>query len=69
MESLAVFVSFGRVDFDPNQEDGLSQAMNSALKNKDLLIEMGERNYKQSQEWDWNTIAEKTFQIYIKRST
>ena len=52
--------------YDPNQENGLLQAMNSALKNKDQLIEMGERNYKQSKEWDWNTIAENTFQIYIK---
>ena len=52
--------------YDPTQEDGILQAMHSALKNKDQLIEMGQRNYQQAKEWDWNTIAEKTFQIYIK---
>lgn len=52
--------------YDPTQENGLLQAMNFASKNKDQLIEMGQRNYNQSKEWDWNTIAEKTFQVYIK---
>jgi glycosyltransferase involved in cell wall biosynthesis len=52
--------------YDPTQEDGLLQAMDCASKNKKQLADMGQHNLNRSKEWDWDTITEKTFQIYIK---
>jgi glycosyltransferase involved in cell wall biosynthesis len=51
--------------YDPSQEDGLLQAMKAALKNKNQLADMGQYNFNQAKQWNWDAIAEKTFQIYI----
>jgi glycosyltransferase involved in cell wall biosynthesis len=52
--------------YDSAQEDGLLQSMNFALKNRGQLVEMGQHNYNRSKDWDWDTIAEKTFQVYLQ---
>ncbi|MEO0373902.1 MAG: glycosyltransferase family 4 protein [Cyanobacteria bacterium P01_A01_bin.17] len=59
-----VLDSSGAFLYDPGQPGGLVQAMQAAIKNQDLLEEMGEYNYKKVQQWNWQDIAQHTHAVY-----
>jgi beta-1,4-mannosyltransferase len=48
--------------YKPDDETGLVNAMNSALKSD--LTSMGEHNFKKIKSFDWGMIAEKTYIVY-----
>ena len=50
--------------YNPDIEEGLFQAMNSALQNSADLVRMGEYNQKSAAQWTWDSIAEKTLDVY-----
>ncbi|MBA3921476.1 MAG: glycosyltransferase family 4 protein, partial [Nostocaceae cyanobacterium] len=50
--------------YDSTNEQGLLQAMKLAIENKERLLEMGDRNLKLAEEWNWDYVAEKTLNVY-----
>lgn len=54
--------------YDPNNEKGLLQAINSAIQNKDNLLQMGEYNRSIAEHWSWNYVAKMTLDVYTKPS-
>ena len=50
--------------YDPNQKRGLFLVLNQALKNRKILIKMGESNLTLSKKFDWGRIAKKTKDVY-----
>ncbi|MCD4780905.1 MAG: glycosyltransferase family 4 protein [Candidatus Omnitrophica bacterium] len=50
--------------YDPNDPQGLLQAMSSASKAD--LKKMGEHNFKTARSFDWDRIATTTFDVYSK---
>jgi len=53
----------GGFPYDPSDEKGLPKALDSALRS-DRLRDMGTRNRRLAESFDWDLIAEKTVQIY-----
>ncbi|MEM9163234.1 MAG: glycosyltransferase family 4 protein [Cyanobacteria bacterium P01_F01_bin.4] len=49
--------------YEPNAEDGLICAMQSALSCQ-ALTGMGAYNLQKVQRWDWDTVAEQTLDVY-----
>jgi glycosyltransferase involved in cell wall biosynthesis len=48
-----------------NNNESLAKAMSLSLENKgDILLEMGKYNYEKAKQWDWNSIAGKTYDVY-----
>ncbi|MGQ4646877.1 glycosyltransferase [Lyngbya aestuarii] len=54
----------GTFFYDPNQEEGLVQAMKSTVDKKDKISEMGEHNLNLAEQWNWHYVAEETFKLY-----
>ncbi|MEO0375304.1 MAG: glycosyltransferase, partial [Cyanobacteria bacterium P01_A01_bin.17] len=54
----------GAIFYDSDSPAGLRKAMKSAIDAKEQLLEMGKHNLAIAQQWDWKTIAEKTFYLY-----
>lgn len=52
----------GGVPYDPHTEDGLRTAMERALYAD--LAAMGEYNYRKAQQYDWESIARRTYELY-----
>ena len=50
--------------YDPNLEEGLSQAMNSAIQRQSNLLSMGEHNRQLAEQWSWSRVAEMTLKVY-----
>ncbi len=50
--------------YDPDEQDGLLQALKGAIENKAALQDMGEHNLKAVEQWSWSRIAEMTFKVY-----
>ena len=48
-----------------NNNESLAKAMSLSLEKKgDFLLDMGKYNYEKAKQWDWNSIAEKTYDVY-----
>jgi glycosyltransferase involved in cell wall biosynthesis len=60
MEEL--FDAGGALLYDPQEKDGLLKALQQALA-VDLNM-MGQYNYSQAKRFDWDMIAEKTYEVY-----
>jgi glycosyltransferase involved in cell wall biosynthesis len=54
----------GAILYDPTHEEGLLQAMKCAIEKKNRLMEMGKYNLKVAEQWNWDYVAEETFNIY-----
>lgn len=50
--------------YDPDNKDGLSQALINVIKQKDRLSEMGKHNLELASKYNWQEIAKTTFNIY-----
>ncbi len=50
--------------YDPDNKDGLSQALTNVIKQKDRLSEMGKHNLELASKYNWQEIAKTTFNIY-----
>ncbi|MEL6164378.1 MAG: glycosyltransferase, partial [Cyanobacteria bacterium J06628_3] len=50
--------------YNSDCQNGLSQAMESAIKNKHLLINMGKYNFELAEKFDWVNIADMTLKVY-----
>ncbi len=50
--------------YDPKKTDGLLNALEKAIENKDKLKKMGENNFIKANELEWKTNALKTKKIY-----
>lgn len=50
--------------YNPDIEEGLFQAMNSAVQNSGNLLSMGDYNQRSADQWSWDRIAEKTLEVY-----
>jgi glycosyltransferase involved in cell wall biosynthesis len=55
----------GAIFYDPSQEDGLRQALCTAIKNQSLLPEMGKYNYDQARQATWQAMATLTLNAYL----
>jgi glycosyltransferase involved in cell wall biosynthesis len=58
--------SSGAFLYEPGNVESLVQAMHSTVERRAQLKEMGEYNKLQAQQWDWDTIACKTKEVYKK---
>ena len=58
----------GAILYDFNSPTGLQEALKAALEMKDQLSEMGVHNLALSQQWDWETIAKSTHNLYVNSS-
>lgn len=56
----------GAILYDPESENGLEQAIKFAIQQKDQLIGMGECNRQLAEQWNWNSIARRTLEVYTK---
>ncbi|MEA5497263.1 glycosyltransferase family 4 protein [Limnoraphis robusta Tam1] len=50
--------------YDPKMEDGLLNAMNLSVEKQKILETMGQHNFKVVQEWSWDYVAAKTYEVY-----
>lgn len=50
--------------YDPDEESGLLEAMNNAIKMKAALEDMGDRNRELAEKYNWDDIAKMTFDVY-----
>ena len=50
--------------YDPEDEEGLSHAVKASIERKSMLISMGEHNRKLAEQYDWNSIADMTYEAY-----
>ena len=50
--------------YNPEDSDGLVQALKSVIQEKDKLAEIGEYNYNSAKGWSWETVAQMTFDVY-----
>ncbi|BAY84274.1 group 1 glycosyl transferase [Calothrix parasitica NIES-267] len=50
--------------YNPDCQNGLFQAIESAIKNKHQLISMGKYNFELADKFDWSNIADITLQVY-----
>jgi beta-1,4-mannosyltransferase len=56
----------GAILYDPEDPNGLGEAIRFAIDRPDSLPIMGERNLMRSRDWDWSGIADRTAGIYEK---
>lgn len=61
-----VFDRNGAFLFDLSQPYGLATAMYQAVKNCSSLSQMGAYNFQRAQKWDWEYVANETYQIYTR---
>lgn len=54
----------GAFFYNPDEANGLFQAMATALSNRSALTSMGKHNHKLAKQWDWHYVAEKTLKVY-----
>lgn len=52
--------------YDKTESKGLSSALERAVGERAKLSEMGEENYRKSQQWNWDEIARLTIDAYTK---
>jgi glycosyltransferase involved in cell wall biosynthesis len=52
----------GGILYDPDEREGLSQAMEAALEAD--LPQMGRHNYQKAKGLGWEEIARRTFEVY-----
>jgi glycosyltransferase involved in cell wall biosynthesis len=50
--------------YDPDEQEGLLQAMRSAIENKAVLQHMGEHNLNAAAQWSWSRIVGMTYSVY-----
>ena len=50
--------------YEPDFEEGLSQAMNCAIQRQADLLRMGEHNLHLAEQWSWGRVAEMTLKVY-----
>jgi glycosyltransferase involved in cell wall biosynthesis len=50
--------------YDPDLQEGLSQAMNCAIQRQSNLLSMGEHNRQLAEQWTWSRVAEMTLKVY-----
>ncbi|MEO0840351.1 MAG: glycosyltransferase family 4 protein [Cyanobacteria bacterium J06643_5] len=50
--------------YNSDCQNGLFQALESAIKNKHQLINMGEYNFELAEKFNWNNIADMTLKVY-----
>ncbi|VEP13844.1 Group 1 glycosyl transferase [Hyella patelloides LEGE 07179] len=58
----------GAILYDSTDEKGLLQAMKCAIDKKNQLLDMGNYNLKVAEKWNWDYVAEETYNIYQKLS-
>ena len=56
--------SSGSFLYEPNEQDGLLNAMKRAMASRTVLLEMGKYNLASSQKLDWRDIAASTYKVY-----
>ena len=50
--------------YNPDDKDGLLQAMEDALANKNKIVEMGEYNKRKAEQWSWQYVVTETLKVY-----
>ncbi|MBF2067342.1 MAG: glycosyltransferase family 4 protein [Calothrix sp. C42_A2020_038] len=50
--------------YNPAQDDGLLHVMKEAIEKQDILVDMGQHNFKLAQKWNWDYVAQKTLEVY-----
>ncbi|MBH8571522.1 glycosyltransferase [Nostocaceae cyanobacterium CENA369] len=50
--------------YEPDNEDGLLQVLNTVVQKRDYLSKMGMHNYKLASQWNWNYVAKQTLNVY-----
>jgi glycosyltransferase involved in cell wall biosynthesis len=50
--------------YDSTNEEGLFSAMKSAIEKRNNILEMGKHNLKLAEQWNWDSVAQLTFNIY-----
>ena len=58
----------GGFQYDPDDSSGLRDALETAIGTDERLDEMGRRNRRVAEQFDWDTIAERTRAVYRLRS-
>ena len=61
-----VLDSTGGFLYDPDQAEGLSQAIDGAIQSRSKLLQMGEHNRQIAEQWNWDRIAQMTLNVYEK---
>ena len=56
----------GGILYDPNDKNGLLEAMKLALASKSQIKQMGESNFELAKSMDWKDIAASTGKVYFK---
>lgn len=51
--------------YDSEDENGLLNAMNLAVEKRKNLSEMGQYNFEIAKQWDWNTLGDQTYKVYL----
>jgi beta-1,4-mannosyltransferase len=54
----------GSILYDADADEGLFEAMQTALRKQSLLASMGQHNFELAQHWHWDGIAEQTHAVY-----
>ncbi len=54
----------GALLYDSTNEDGLLYAMKSAIEKRSNILEMGKHNLQLAEQWNWDSVAKQTFEIY-----
>lgn len=54
----------GSILYNPNDQKGLEQAMEYAIKNKIELMKMGQHNFQRAKQWSWDYVAQETAKVY-----
>ena len=50
--------------YDPDNNEGLLDAMNRAVQEKSNLLQMGQHNYQLADQWSWSRVAKMTLDVY-----
>ena len=50
--------------YNPEQENGLIDALSDAIQPREKLISLGAHNYQLAQKLNWNSVAQMTIQVY-----
>ncbi|BAY65889.1 group 1 glycosyl transferase [Calothrix brevissima NIES-22] len=50
--------------YDPENEDGLLEVLNSLIHKRTVISNMGKHNYQLATQWNWNYVAKLTLKVY-----
>jgi glycosyltransferase involved in cell wall biosynthesis len=54
----------GAIFYDAHDRRGLIQAMATAIEQREIAQQMGDRNLQTAQQWSWSYIADQTWKLY-----